>query len=54
MSYASAKNYCESLDERAHLAEIKTKEIQKYVERLEHINSADWWWLGGTKQVSVF
>ena len=54
MTYSNAKNYCKSLDKRARLAEIKTQEIQTFVEGLKDINSANWWWLGGTKQVKLF
>ena len=32
MSYSSAWQYCKSLDDRAHLAEIRTADIQKFIE----------------------
>ena len=33
MSYSSAWQYCKSLDDRAHLAEIRTADIQKFIEK---------------------
>ena len=53
MSYASAKAYCKSLDQRAHLAEIKTQEIQTFVESLPDFQSYHRWWLGGSDQAKV-
>ena len=53
MSYASAKDYCKSLDQRAHLAEIRTQEIQEFVEDLEDLQSHPDWWLGGIDKVQV-
>ena len=51
MKYEDAKAYCKSLDERAHLVEIYTLRMQKFVERLKDIKSNDYWWMGGTKPV---
>ena len=51
MTYDDAKVYCKSLDERAHLVEIYTLRMQKFVERLKDIKSNDYWWMGGTKPV---
>ena len=53
MSHASAKVYCKAMDHRAHLVEIKTQEIQTFVERLENLNSNYGWWLGGSDQAKV-
>ena len=58
MSQANAKAYCKSLDQRAHLAEIKTQEIQTFVEGLADLQSydywgADYWWLGGNDKAQV-
>ena len=52
MNYNDAKAYCKSLDERAHLVEIYTLRMQKFVERLIDIQSNDYWWMGGSKQVN--
>ena len=53
MNYASAKNYCKSLDRRAHLAEIRTQEIEKFVENLNDLKSHGYWVLGGTDNLKV-
>ena len=53
MSHAGAQDYCKSLDERAHLAEIKTQEIQTFVEGLEDLQYFPSWWLGGNDQATV-
>ena len=53
MSYASAKAYCKSLDKRAHLVEIRTQDIQQFVEGLEDLKSHTFWWLGGDDQAEV-
>ena len=53
MSQANAKAYCKSLDGRAHLAEIRTQEIQTFVEGLEDLQSHYRWWLGGNDQATV-
>ena len=50
---ANAKAYCKSLDERAHLAEIRTQEIQEFVEGLLDLQSWNWWWIGGSDQAQV-
>ena len=52
MDQANAKNYCKSLDKRAHLVEIRTQEIQTFVEGLD-LSSHPWWWMGGTDQLNV-
>ena len=33
MNHTAAKKYCKSLDDRAHLAEIRTPDILKFIER---------------------
>ena len=53
MSQADAQDYCKSLDQRAHLAEIKTQEIQTFVESLLDLQSHYLWWLGGNDQATV-
>ena len=53
MSQADAQDYCKSLDQRAHLAEIKTQEIQAFVEGLLDLQSHYFWWLGGNDQATV-
>ena len=53
MSYASAKEYCKSLDKRAHLCEVLTKEIRQFVEDLEDMKSYIYWWLGGSDRLKV-
>jgi len=53
MVYASAQDYCKSLDGRAHLVEIRTQEIQEFLVGLEDLQSFHWWWLGGNDQALV-
>ena len=53
MSQADAQDYCKSLDKRAHLAEIKTQEIQTFVVGLPDLQSHPYWWLGGNDQATV-
>ena len=53
MSHASAMAYCTSLDTRAHLAEIKTSNIQEFLEGLQDLKSYLYWWLGGSDQAKV-
>ena len=53
MSHASSKDYCKTLDGRAHLAEIRNQEIQEFVEGLQDLNSHTNWWLGGSDQAEV-
>ena len=53
MNQPSAKAYCKSLDQRAHLAEIRTQEIQEFVEDLADIQSHPDWWLGGIDKAQV-
>ena len=52
MHYASAKAYCTSLDGRAHLAEIRTQEIQTFVAGLPELQSQSYW-LGANDQATV-
>ena len=52
MSQADAQDYCKSLDQRAHLVEIRTQEIQEFVLGLADFQSNDWW-LGGSDQAKV-
>ena len=53
MSHASAMAYCTSLDIRAHLAEIRTQEIQEFVGSLADFQSYHTWWLGGNDKAEV-
>ena len=53
MSHAGAQDYCKSLDKRAHLAEIKTQEVQEFVGGLADLQSHHSWWLGGSDQAKV-
>ena len=53
MSHSDAKKFCKSLDYRAHLVEIRTQEIQKYVESLD-LSSNTHWWIGATDQQKVY
>ena len=53
MSYASAKNFCKSLDRRSHLAEIMNQEIQKVIEGVKDFDSHYNWWLGGSDRSKV-
>ena len=51
MTQANAQAYCTSLDQRAHLVEIRTQEIQEFVEGLADLQSNKYWWLGGNDKV---
>ena len=52
MSYSDAKKFCKSLDNRAHLVEIRSQEIQNFVESLD-LSSNGVWWMGATHQEKV-
>ena len=52
MAYYAANDYCKSLDERAHLAEIRNPEIQEFIEGLMKNVSPKYWWLGGVLKVN--
>ena len=57
MDQANAKNYCKSLDSRAHLVEIRNQDIQNLVTSLSDLPSDNgYWWIGGTdeQKVNVF
>ena len=54
MDYATAKAYCKSLDKSAHLAEIRTQQIQKFVEDMKDLKSHNDWWLGGSDRLKVW
>ena len=45
MTYASAQNYCKSLDQRAHLVEIRNLEIQEFIRNID-LSSHKYWWTG--------
>ena len=45
MNHHDAKKFCKSLDNRAYLVEIRTKEIQNFVRSLD-LSSNTWWWIG--------
>ena len=54
-SMKEADNYCQSLDKRAHLAEIRTQEIMSFISSQSKdlmlsgsIESYNTWWIGGT------
>ena len=53
MNQTSAQDHCKSLDRRAHLAEIRTQEIQEFVEGLQDLTSYLYWWLGGSDRAEV-
>ena len=54
MDQASAKAYCKSLDKQAHLAELRTQEIQEFVTGLNGFQTnGNHWWLGGSNQVKL-
>ena len=54
MTHANAKAYCKSLDRRAHLAELRTQEIQSFVVGLKDFQRHVWWWLGGNDKAKVW
>ena len=41
------------LNKRAHLTEIRTKEISDFIYRKVNLKSHADWWLGGTDEVKV-
>ena len=47
MNHHDAKKFCKSLDNRAHLVEIRSREIQNFVESLD-LSSIGVWWMGAT------
>ena len=53
MSYDNARNYCKSLDRRAHLAEIRNQEIQEFVQNLKDLKTHSYWVLGGRDSLKV-
>ena len=52
MKYSDAKNFCKSLNIRSHLVEIRSQEIQTFVETLD-LSSNGHWWIGATDQQEV-
>ena len=52
MNYFDAKNFCKSLDIRSHLVEIRSQEIQNFVENLD-LSSNGQWWIGALDQQEV-
>ena len=53
MNHASAMAYCQSLDIRAHLAEIRTLEIQEFIAGSQDLQATPQWWLGGNDRATV-
>ena len=47
MSRDYAKKFCQSLDKRAHLLEIRNHDIQAFIGKLD-LSSAIHWWIGAT------
>ena len=47
MSYDQAKKFCQLLDKRAHLLEIRNHEIQEFIGKLD-LSSTRYWWMGAT------
>ena len=58
MNQTSAQNICKWLDITAHLAEIRTKEIQDFIQdfvlSLDYLQSHNYWWLGGNDKAQVW
>ena len=46
-SHDLAKNFCQSLDKRAHLLEIRNYEIQEFIAKFD-LSSTRYWWIGAT------
>ena len=47
MSHDQAKKFCQLLDKKAHLLEIRTFEIQEFIGKLD-LSSISYWWIGAT------
>ena len=47
MTQSEAESYCRAMDDRAHLAEVRTEEIQHFLEKQPGFNEIDWW-IGAT------
>ena len=52
MSFTDAKKFCLSMDNQAHLVEIYSEEIQKFVETI-NVSSYHRFWIGATDQQNV-
>ena len=54
MSQDQAKKFCQLLDKRAHLLEIRNHEIQEFIGKFD-LSSTRYWWIGATdlQKVSV-
>ena len=52
MSFTDAKKFCLSLDNQAHLVEIYSEEIQKFVETI-NVSSHHRFWIGATDRQNV-
>ena len=50
MSYFGAQKYCKSLDRRAHLVEVRSKDIQTFIESLKDFH---YFFLGGSDRSKV-
>ena len=54
MTYTKAKEFCQSLDRRAHLVEIRDYAIQEFISKLNLSPcSYNVWWMGATDQQKV-
>ena len=53
MSHDQAKKFCQLLDKRAHLLEIRNHEIQEFIGKLD-LSSTSYWWIGATDLEKVF
>ena len=51
-SYDHAKKFCQSLDKRAHLLEIRNFGIQEFIGKLD-LSSSNYWWIGATDEQKV-
>ena len=52
MTESEAEKHCQSLDFRAHLVEIRTKEIQSFIENQKGI-AGHAWWIGASDEEKV-
>ena len=54
MTYFKAKKFCQSMDKRAHLVEIRNLEIQEFIGNMD-LSSHKYWWTGAIlNEVNIY